>query len=100
MVAEGSPPPRRLHAIVHGRVQGVGYRASTIDEARQLGLAGWVRNRHDGTVEVLAEGSEAKLRVFSAYLHRGPFTAEVTSVIEVWAEAVGALMPFQVKWSE
>jgi acylphosphatase len=91
---------RRLHAIVHGRVQGVGYRASTFDEARQLGLAGWVRNRHDGTVEVLAEGSEANLRSFLAYLHRGPWAAEVTSVIEDWAEAVGAPQPFQLKWME
>jgi acylphosphatase len=48
-----------LHAFVHGRVQGVGYRATTMDEARRLNLAGWVRNRIDGSVEVLAEGSAA-----------------------------------------
>jgi len=47
---------RRLHAVVRGSVQGVGFRATTFDEARRLGLAGWVRNRVDGTVEVLAEG--------------------------------------------
>jgi acylphosphatase len=89
-----------LHAIVHGRVQGVGYRATTFDEARRLGLAGWVRNRFDGTVEVLAEGSEAKLRLFLDYLHRGPWGASVTSIAEDWAPAKGAPMPFQVKRSE
>lgn len=93
----GGPPERRLHAIVHGRVQGVGYRVTTFDEARRLGLAGWVRNRWDGTVEVLAEGSEAKLRLFLEYLQRGPWGASVTSVAEEWADAAGAPMPFQVK---
>ena len=93
-------PERRLHAVVHGRVQGVGYRATTIDEARRLGLAGWVRNRHDGTVEVLAEGSEPKLNLFVAYLHRGPWGAHVTSVVADWAPVQGAPMPFQVKRTE
>jgi acylphosphatase len=91
---------RRLHAIVHGRVQGVGYRATTIDEARRLSLAGWVRNRTDGTVETLAEGSPAKLRLFVDYLRRGPWGASVTSVVEDWGEAEGAPMPFQVKRTE
>jgi acylphosphatase len=89
-----------LHAIVQGRVQGVGYRATTLDEARRLGLAGWVRNRYDGTVETLAEGSEAKLRLFLDYLHRGPWGAVVTSVAESWGAAQGAPMPFQVKRTE
>ena len=91
---------RRLSAVVHGRVQGVGYRATTIDEGRRLGLAGWVRNRLDGTVEVLAEGSEAKLNLLLAYLRRGPWGAHVTSVIVDWADAQGAPMPFQVKRTE
>jgi len=93
-------PEHRLHAIVHGRVQGVGYRATTIDEARRLGLAGWVRNRRDGTVETLAEGSQAKLRLFLDYLNRGPWGASVTSVAADWAEAHGAPMPFQVRPTE
>lgn len=91
---------RRLHATVCGRVQGVGYRATTIDEARRLGLAGWVRNRVDGTVEVLAEGAESKLGLLLAYLRRGPWGAHVTSVVEDWAEARGAPMPFQYKRTE
>jgi acylphosphatase len=99
MAEEGSRE-RRLHAVVCGRVQGVGYRATTLDEARRLSLAGWVRNRRDGTVEVLAEGGEAKLKLLSAYLHRGPWGAQVTSVAEEWADAAGAPMPFQYKPTE
>jgi acylphosphatase len=91
---------RRLHAVVHGIVQGVGYRATTIDEARRLGLAGWVRNRHDGTVEVLAEGSEPKLKLLLAHLERGPWGASVSSVVEDWTEVAGAPMPFQCKPTE
>jgi acylphosphatase len=88
---------RRLHAVVSGRVQGVGYRATTMDEARRLSLAGWVRNRRDGTVEVLAEGSEAKLRILLDYLRRGPRGAAVSSVVDAWADAAGAPMPFQCR---
>jgi acylphosphatase len=99
-VPEPAFAERRLHAVARGRVQGVGYRGTTLDEARRLGLAGWVRNRHDGSVEVLAEGSEAKLRLFLDYLHRGPWGASVSSVDEDWTAAQGAPMPFQVKRTE
>ncbi|MGB8298548.1 MAG: acylphosphatase [Polyangia bacterium] len=91
---------RRLRAVVRGLVQGVGFRATTFDEARRLGLAGWVRNRVDDTVEVLAEGPEPKLNLFLAYLRRGPLGARVTGVIEDWSEPQGAPIPFQVKRTE
>ena len=100
MSTETPSSERRLHAVVYGRVQGVGYRATTIDEARRLGLAGWVRNRYDGTVEVLAEGSEAKLKLLLDYLRRGPWGASVSSVAEEWADASGAPMPFRFKSTE
>jgi acylphosphatase len=99
-VAEERSAERRLHAMVHGRVQGVGYRATTLDEARRLGLGGWVRNRLDGTVEVLAEGSPAKLRIFLAYLRQGPPGARVTAVVEDWSDASGAPVPFQFERTE
>ena len=91
---------RRLRAVVRGRVQGVGFRATTFDEARRLGLAGWVRNRVDGTVEVLAEGEEPKLMLFLAYLRRGPLGARVVGVVEDWSKEQGAPIPFQVKRTE
>ena len=97
---ESGSRERRLHAFVHGRVQGVGYRATTMDEAWRLNLAGWVRNRIDGTVEVLAEGAEAKLALFLAYLKQGPRGARVTSVVEDWSDAQGAPTPFQAKRTE
>jgi acylphosphatase len=100
VVPADPPRERRLHAVVHGRVQGVGYRATTLDEARRLGLAGWVRNRVDGKVEVLVEGAEAKLNLFLAYLNRGPLGAHVTSVVADWDDAQGAPMPFQFKRTE
>ena len=75
--------------MVHGRVQGVGYRATTMDEARRLGLAGWVRNRVDGNVEALAEGPETKLNLLLAYLNRGPWGARVTFVEVDWDRAQG-----------
>ena len=100
-MSDGAPSKnRRLHAVVRGLVQGVGFRATTFDEARRLGLAGWVRNRVDGTVETLAEGPEPKLNLFLAYLRRGPLGARVTGVIEDWSEAQGAPIPFQVKRTE
>lgn len=99
-MGHSSAVERRLHAVVHGRVQGVGFRATTLEEARRLSLAGWVRNRRDGTVEVLAEGNEARLKLFSAYLHRGPWAAKVAEVAEDWQEAAGAPMPFQYRPTE
>lgn len=90
----------RLHARICGRVQGVGYRATTLDEARRLGLAGWVRNRVDGSVEVMAEGTKPKLELLLAYLRRGPWGSRVESVAEDWAQSTGAPMPFQFRPTE
>lgn len=85
---------------MRGRVQGVGFRATTFDEAQRLGLAGWARNRADGAVEVLAEGPEPQLKLFLDYLHRGPRGAHVSAVVEDWSEGQGAPLPFQIKRTE
>jgi len=61
----------RVHAFVSGRVQGVWFRASTRDEARRLGLTGWVRNRPDGRVEFVAEGEEGAVEALLAWCRRG-----------------------------
>lgn len=65
---------------VSGRVQGVGYREACVREARRLALAGWVRNRSDGTVEVLAQGRVERLTRLHAWLRRGPPAARVVRV--------------------
>jgi acylphosphatase len=71
---------KRVHAVVRGRVQGVGFRASTAYEARRLGVTGWVRNRLDGTVEVLASGDDAPIDQLVAWLKHGPRGAHVTGL--------------------
>jgi acylphosphatase len=89
----------QLHAIVYGRVQGVNFRYYTVQEARSLGLTGWVRNRIDGTVEVLAEGPRPQLDRLVAYLHRGPSSAQVARVDMTWGVATGAFPAFDVRYS-
>lgn len=71
---------------VHGRVQGVGFRWSTTRTARDLGIAGTVRNRADGAVEVHAEGSARQLRKLEDWLQEGPRAARVRRVEEIPAE--------------
>jgi acylphosphatase len=66
--------------MVRGRVQGVGFRASTADQARRLGVVGWVRNQLDGTVEVEAAGDDAQVDALLAWLKRGPPSARVTGM--------------------
>ncbi len=67
-------------AVVHGDVQGVGYRWWTAREAARLGVSGWVANRDDGTVEVHAEGDPAAVDALVAGLYEGPRHARVTRV--------------------
>ena len=71
---------KRVHAVVRGRVQGVGFRAETHAEARRLGLEGWVRNLMDGTVEVLAAGDDAAVDQLIAWLKHGPRGAHVAGL--------------------
>ena len=72
----------RVRLIIEGRVQGVWFRESTRKEAARLGVYGWVRNRPDGTVEVVAEGPEDKVRKLAAWCRHGPTSARVTRVQE------------------
>ena len=77
-----------LHAIVEGHVQGVGFRAFVLDYAR---------NRWDGTVEVLAEGSKMELEKLLAALQRGPRRYTTSDVHPEWLDATGEYSRFQVR---
>lgn len=71
-------PTRRLS--IRGRVQGVGFRDAMITQAIKLGVTGWVRNRHDGSVEAAVCGSEEQLSAIVEWAHRGPPAADVFRV--------------------
>ena len=87
-----------IHVIVRGRVQGVYFRASTRDRARQLGLAGWVRNCSDGSVELIAEGNTTKLEQLIAWCRSGPPGAVVTDLNVEWQDATGEFVGFMVRY--
>jgi acylphosphatase len=70
----------RLRLVVRGRVQGVGFRYSTVDEGRRLGLRGWARNARDGSVEVVAEGPADNVEQLARWCESGPPSARVTGV--------------------
>ncbi|MFA4044090.1 MAG: hypothetical protein HZRFUVUK_000873 [Candidatus Fervidibacterota bacterium] len=88
----------RLHAIVYGLVQGVGFRYFTLWEASKLGLTGYVRNLSDGSVEVVAEGTKEDLEKLLEKLHQGPPAARVRKVIVNWSEAKGEFDRFGVEF--
>ena len=77
---------KAIRARVFGRVQGVFFRASAAEEAKRLGLAGWGRNRLDGSVEVFAQGAPDRLDAFLQWLQEGPPLARVERV--AWEEAL------------
>ena len=74
----------RVHLKVTGRVQGVFFRASTVAQAQHLGLTGWVANAPDGSVELIAEGTRARLEELITWCRRGPSGAQVTNVEIRW----------------
>jgi acylphosphatase len=88
----------RLRMIVNGRVQGVFFRGATMDEARSLGLTGWVRNLPSGDeVEIVAEGSRRNLQMLWAWAHTGPPGARVHDVTEEWSDYRGEFTSFRVR---
>ena len=95
-VEAGGDGPVRRRVVVHGRVQGVWFRASTQTEAQRSGVAGWVRNARDGTVEAVFEGAPAAVEALVRYCHEGPRWAEVDRV-DVTEEDPEGLSEFRVR---
>jgi acylphosphatase len=81
--------PARARVRVRGRVQGVFFRVETRDRARSLGLAGWVRNCPDGTVEAVFEGESERVESMVDWCRRGPSGASVDGVDVKWEEPEG-----------
>ncbi|MFC6976100.1 acylphosphatase [Halomicroarcula sp. GCM10025709] len=87
----------RAHVYVSGRVQGVYYRATTRETAREQGVDGWVTNLDDGRVEAVFEGSEDDIEAMLDFCHEGSKRANVTDV-EVTYEDPEGLDGFEVRW--
>ena len=87
---------QRLHANIFGRVQGVNFRFYTRLMARQIGVKGWVRNRADGSVEVVAEGTPQQLEKLIEFLNTGSESASVSRVDTDWLAATGEFADFQI----
>lgn len=80
-----------VRAVISGRVQGVWFRAWTVEQASRLGLAGWVRNRFDGGVEAVFSGPRSKVEEMIATCRRGPSAARVENVAVEPCAAPGGL---------
>ncbi len=68
---------------IHGRVQGVGFRYFTVQQAKDLGITGWVANMKDGTVETLLQGEKKMVREMTGRLKKGPIAAKVKEIEEI-----------------
>jgi acylphosphatase len=87
---------QRLHGLIRGDVQGVGFRYFLIRRAKALGLTGWVTNRDDGAVEFVAEGSRSDLEQLERAAGEGPAMARVSAVEASWSPATGGLDRFDI----
>lgn len=86
----------RLEARVSGRVQGVAFRWHTREQARRLGLTGWVRNQPDGSVRLVAEGDRESLERLAEWVAHGPDHARVDGCALHWGEAAGRWTGFHI----
>jgi acylphosphatase len=87
----------RVRLFLQGRVQGVSFRYYTMQEARSLGLTGWVRNLWDGRVEVLLDGDEDAVKQMVEWCKRGPPSADVEDVEITWEESTTEFNNFRVR---
>ena len=87
----------RVHLQIRGRVQGVYFRASTVEQAQRLGITGWVRNCLDGSVEVMADGKKAELEKLIGWCRKGPSGALVKEVQTEWEASTQEFYSFSIK---
>jgi acylphosphatase len=89
----------RLHIEVYGVVQGVFFRSSTEEKALGLGVYGWVKNRRDGSVEILAEGEKESLEALLSWCRKGPAGARVNRVEHSWEDFKGGFNSFSIVYA-
>lgn len=89
---------KRVHAFYAGRVQGVGFRFTAEETAKQLGVTGWVRNLRDGRVEVVAEGGEEALQRFLEQIRTGPMCNFIQRAEVLWNNATGEFSEFEIRY--
>ncbi|MBN1875246.1 MAG: acylphosphatase [Anaerolineae bacterium] len=87
-----------VHIIVHGDVQGVGFRYFTQKNALSLGILGWVQNQYDGTVEIWAEGERHLLEHFIRIVRRGPSHSLVSDLDITWPPPTGNHIGFRIHY--
>ena len=87
----------RVRLQIRGRVQGVYFRAATVEQAQRLGIAGWVMNCPDGSVEVVAEGDREQLEKLIGWCRKGPSGAQVKDVLTEWEASRQEFYSFFVK---
>lgn len=87
-----------FHIIVHGRVQGVGFRFYTQQQANNFGIKGWVKNRADGTVEIVAQGDKTTMQKFVASVKKGSPASKVEHVEIKEVRRTKGYNSFQVKY--
>jgi len=88
---------KKAHVFISGRVQGVFFRAWVAENARRLGLSGWVRNRIDGRVEAVFEGGGVAVRCMVELCHEGPDHARVDMVLDDYSEPAEGFSSFEVR---
>ncbi len=89
---------RQLHAVIRGRVQGVGFRYNAQAKAQRLSLGGWVKNLADGAVETLAVGPQDALDNYLNWLHKGPSGAHVAAVDAEWNDSLQTFPSFEIRY--
>ena len=89
---------KRIHVFYSGRVQGVGFRITAEETARNLGIVGWVKNLRDGRVELVAEADQATLERFLEEIRSGPMKNFITQVEISWSSATETFDEFEIRY--
>ncbi len=88
----------RAHVWIDGDVQNVNFRSATRDEAKRVGVHGWVKNLADGRVEAVFEGNRASVQRMVSWCYSGPSHATINAVEVTWEEATNHEGPFSIAW--